>query len=646
MTSTLDRLMDRLWARWAAPVMLTVWEWADRYRVLSPEAAAEPGKWSTDRVEYAREPMACFTDPRVHTIAIQKSSQSTGTEIMLNAFGRSVHLDPGPTLMIEPTWEQVGAKSKDRVQPMIRDCEPLRGLVAPPRVKDSSNTIYHKSFPGGGLTIAGGNSSVSLASRPIRYLFIDEADRLPASLPGEGDPVALAIARTRTFRRRKIMIVSSPTVKGASRIEDWYEVSDRREYHTPCPRCGVGFPLAWEHVRWEERDPRTAHIECPGCGGRIEDTERSAMVAAGAWQARAPFAGIAGFHIHQLLTPWTSLSEQVAAFLVARHSLETRQAWTNTALGRVWEAPGETVDAGSLLLRREPYSAELPAGVVCVVAGVDVQDSYLAVLILGVGVAEESWVIAYETIAGDPARPEPWQALDTLLDRRWQHELGLALPVMAAFIDSGGHRTQSVYGYVMPRQRARRIIACKGQSGGTHGMLVSPAKPVRPASGPGFIQLRHVDVDQAKALLYSRLRLAERSGPEVIHFPMTVGEQFFSELTAEKLTTRRNKYGVPTKVWEQQRSRNEAIDCLSYALGALRLVAPPGRLQEWAARVTTAAAAQSAPASPASPPAVTSAGDPAEPLPPPPPVSVAPTGRRVWRSNYLDAHRLPTRERW
>ena len=60
--------------------------------------------------------------------------------------------------------------------------------------------------------------------------------------------------RTTTFRRRKVLIVSSPTVKGASRIEDWFEISDQRRYQTPCPRCGVLFVLEWSHVRWTDRD--------------------------------------------------------------------------------------------------------------------------------------------------------------------------------------------------------------------------------------------------------------------------------------------------------------------------------------------------------------------------------------------------------
>src|SRR5581483_4546251 len=214
--------------------------------------------------------------------------------------GYHVHQEPAPMLLIEPTIEMAGAVSKDRIAPMLRDAAALRGRVSAPRARDASNTTLHKSFAGGSLTLAGANSPASLASRPIRVLLGDELDRWPASVGTEGDPLTLAVKRTTTFRRRKIVLVSSPTVKGASRIEDWWAISDQRRFHTPCPRCGERFVLAWEHVRWMERDPSTAYLECPHCHGRIEDAERPAMMAAGAWRASAPFAGIAGFHIWEM----------------------------------------------------------------------------------------------------------------------------------------------------------------------------------------------------------------------------------------------------------------------------------------------------------------------------------------------------------
>jgi phage terminase large subunit GpA-like protein len=617
MTTALDRIARTTWGRYAPPPRLSLAEWADQYRRLPAESSAEPGYWSTARVPYLRAILDAVTDRTIETVVVVKASQTAGTEVLLNTIGYHVHLDPAPILVIEPTLDMASAVSKDRIAPMVRDTPVLRERMATPRARDGQATTFHRTFTGGTLTLAGANSPASLASRPIRVLLCDEVDRWPASLPGEGDPLALALARTLTFQRRKVVIVSSPTVDGGSRIQDWWTLSDQRRYHVECPACRTPFVLDWSAVRWTADDPDSAHVECPACRAVIPGKDRDALVAAGTWVATHPErSGIAGFHVPGVLAPWRSLAEHVRTFLAARHSLEARQAWTNTVKGEWWTPPteGGSLELGALLLRRESYAAEVPAGVVCLTCGVDVQDDRLAALVVGWGLREESWVLAYETLAGDPARPEVWAALDALLARAWMHATGVPLKILAACLDSGGHRTQAVYQYVMPRQ-PRRVMATIGRSGGTRGFLVSPPKPMRPASGPGTVLLRTVDTDQAKGLLYSRCRgrLTERSGPEVIHFPMTVGETFFAELTAEVLVTRRNRWGVPVKVWEQRRERNEALDCFVLALAALRVLNPP--LETWAAQLAAAAGAPAAPEAPARPP--------------------APAARRTARSAYL-----------
>jgi phage terminase large subunit GpA-like protein len=232
-------------------------------------------------------------------------------------------------------------------------------------------------------------------------------------------------------------------VKGASRVEDWFAVSDQREYRTPCPRCAAPFVIEWEHIRWDEGDPATARLECPACAGVIADHERPAMIAAGAWHPTAPFAGIRGYRAWEIVAPWRRLADIVASFLVARRSLETRQVWENTCRARLWEAPGESVEPSHLLLRREAYAAEVPAGACALSAGGDLQDAYLAALVVAWGPGEESWVVHYTTLPGDPARPEVWREIDELLLRAWPHERGATLRVLSTCIDSGGHRCRA-----------------------------------------------------------------------------------------------------------------------------------------------------------------------------------------------------------
>ena len=95
------------------------------------------------------------------------------------------------------------------------------------------------------VTIAGSNSPSSLASRPIRVVFADEVDRYPPSAGAECDPVKLARKRSATFHNRKLVLTSTPTIRGASRIETAYEASDRRRYLVPSGDCGEAHALEW-----------------------------------------------------------------------------------------------------------------------------------------------------------------------------------------------------------------------------------------------------------------------------------------------------------------------------------------------------------------------------------------------------------------
>lgn len=582
----LDRLEGATWRRCAPPPRLSLSEWADRYRRLPAESAAEPGYWSTARVPYLREILDAVTDGAIETVVLVKSSQVGGTEVLLNAIGYHAHVDPAPILLLEPTLDMAAAVAKDRIAPMVRDTEVLRERFSTPRARDGQNTTLHKTFPGGHLTLAGANSPASLASRPIRVLLADEVDRWPAALPGEGDPLALALARTLTFARRKIVIISSPTVAGASRIEDWWALSDQRRYHVPCPACGAHFLLEWAAVRWDEGAPETARLACARCEAQIPATDRDALVARGTWVPTQGARGrIAGFHVPGLVAPWRSVADHVRSFLAARQSLEARQTWTNTVKGDWWIPPveGGSLEIGALLLRRESFGPTVPAGVRLVTVGVDVQDDRLVALVLGWGTGEEAWTLDYVTLPGDPARPEVWTELDTLLARAYLRAEGGMLRAACTLVDAGGHKTDAVYQAVIPRQ-PRRVFASFGRRGGEKGLLVSPPKPIRPKDGRGTVLRRLIDVDQAKALIMARLRLTE-PGPEYMHLGRHVADEaFLGELTAEVLVTKRNKYGVPTKVWEQRRDRNEALDCWVLALGALRVVAPTAERFEAVAR--------------------------------------------------------------
>ena len=219
--------------------IMSVSDWADANRVLSQTASSEPGRFRTSRTPYLREIMdALSPTSKYEKVVFMKGAQIGGTEAGNNWIGYIIDQAPGPMLVVQPTVEMGKRWSKGRLAPLIEDTVCLRNKVKDPRSRDSGNTVQSKEFPGGQIVITGANSAVGLRSMPVRYLFCDEVDAYPPDADSEGDPLTLAIQRTATFARRKIFIVSTPTIQGLSRIEKEFNSTDQRYYFVPCPFCG------------------------------------------------------------------------------------------------------------------------------------------------------------------------------------------------------------------------------------------------------------------------------------------------------------------------------------------------------------------------------------------------------------------------
>ncbi|MBF0147278.1 MAG: phage terminase large subunit family protein [Magnetococcales bacterium] len=565
--------------------LLTVSAWADRHRMLSSVASGEPGLWRTARTPYLKEIMDCLSSSSpVERVVFMKGAQLGGTEAGLCWMGYVIHHAPGPMLMVQPTVEMAKRYSKQRVGPLIDSSPDIRDLVKPARSRDSGNTVLGKEFPGGILLMTGANSAAGLSSMPMRYLFLDEVDRYPGDVNNEGDPVALAIQRTVTFTNRKILMVSTPTNKGFSRIEAAYAESDQRQYWVPCPFCGEMQVLEWKQVRWPKDQRDQAVYYCIHCTIAIQNYQKGWMLERGQWIARNPDAGrIAGFHLSSLYSPhgWTSWADIAIEHGQVFRDPPRLKVWMNTKLGETWEESAEQLDGEGLMARREVFGVYLPAGIVILTAGIDVQDDRLEIEIVGWGRDEESWSVDYRILWGDPSGPAVWKDLDDLLRRPWSHARQMPdLHIRAAAVDTGGHNTQTAYAFCRARQD-RRIWAIKGKGG--MGLPIWPRRPTR--NNKVRVPLFTVGVDAAKEAIYSRLRL-KVPGPGYCHFPSDRDAEWFRQLTAERVSTRYVK-GRPIREWKKKDSdRNEGLDCRVYAMSALQgLVAMGLQLNKEADRI-------------------------------------------------------------
>lgn len=566
----------------APPPDLTVSQWADAKRRLSAEASAEPGRWNTDRAPYQRGIMDAVNESGIHTIIGMTSAQVGKTEIILNIIGYFVDQDPAPMLCLQPTLEMAETFSKDRIAPMVRDTPALREKFSKKRARDSNNTLLHKKFSGGHVTLAGANSPASLASRPVRFVLCDEVDRYPPSAGTEGDPVSLAKKRTSTFYNRLAALFSTPTIKGTSRIEAAWNESDQRRYHMPCPHCKELITLKFSRLKWDDGKPETVVYLCDECDAIIDESHKPKMLALGQWiKGRPEVVGIAGFHLNELYSPWRKWFEVVADFLSAKKSPETLKTWVNTALGEPWEQKGDAPEWRKLYDRREQYPiGTVPKGGLLLVAGGDVQKDRIEVEIVAYGRGKESWSVDYRVFTGDTAQDDVWKEAAKLLDEEWPHESGHYLSLECLAIDSG-FRTQKVYDFVR-KYPGSRVIAVKGKESAP--MIISTPKKVDVTSAGKTlkrgVRVWHVGTDKTKEELYGWLDIQKPTDSELeltggeypvgfCHFP-EYGEEYFKMLTSEQLVLRMVK-GRPVYRFEKVYERNEALDVRVYSRAAAAL---------------------------------------------------------------------------
>ena len=585
--------IEKNWREGLRPdLFLDVSQWSDQYRVLSPKSAAEPGRWRTERTPYLKEIMDCLSvSSPVQRVVFMKGAQVGGTEAGNNWIGYVIHIAPGPMMAVSPTVEMAKRNSRQRIDPQIEDIPALRERVAPARSRDSGNTVLSKEFPGGVLVMTGANSAVGLRSMPARYLFMDEVDGYPGDVESEGDPILLAERRSATFqRRRKILLVSTPTIKGLSRIQREFEASDQRYYQVPCPECGFEQPLRFTQLRWPEGKPEAVQYCCESCGALIDEHHKSQMLAKGRWIPSAEGDGhTQGYHLSSLYSPvgWFSWADAARLFETAQNNPDLMKGFVNTVLGEPYEEEFEAPEWERLYERREKYPIGIvPQDGLFLTAGVDVQRDRLECEVVAWGRNKISWSVDYQVLDGDTAQPEVWQKLDVLLAKDWLHAAGGTLPIRVMCVDSG-YATQDVYGWVRKYTQAvwggagarasqpRTAVAIKGRDQDT-ALILSVSKADTGGKRKG-LRVWNVSGPVAKVELYRWLRLPRPTDEELAagedyppgtrHYP-EYGEEYFKQLTAERRVIRLHK-GFPKATWEKDPARNnEALDCRVYARAA------------------------------------------------------------------------------
>jgi phage terminase large subunit GpA-like protein len=554
--------------------IITVSQWAEKYRYLSSEASFLGGSlYSCTVTPYTRKIMDCLSVYSPYQeIVFCKSSQTGGTEIGNNWIGYIMHIAPGPMLMLMPTDGTVERNSKVRIDPMISHCKELSERVSPKKSRDGDNTINQKRFPGGVLYMGGSNSPAVLKSIPVRYVMLDEVDEYQSDLSGQGNADALAKVRTRMFPNRKIYYVSTPTIEGYSLIQKKFLETDQNYFEVPCPFCGGFQRLKFEQLKWEVGKEDEVKYQCIHCDELIDESYKSDMLLSGQWEPSNKDninSRKIGFHINSLYAPsmFYSWSNIIESYQLAEKDPNEMKVFINTILGETYAEKGEAPRFENLYNRRESYELnKVPASICFLTCGADVQKDRIELEIVGWCKDKRSYSIDYRVLNGNTSLPEVWDELEKVVYETWTREDGTELNIRLMTVDSG-YNTTEVYAWVR-KFPVTKVVPIKGND--KLGMAVSAPRAIdinKRGKKIGKVKVWNIGVSYLKHELYSWLGLEkynEIPPPCYCHFPQ-YDQHYFQSLTAEDW--------IPSKkIWKTRYKRNEALDTRIYARAASVIV--------------------------------------------------------------------------
>lgn len=417
------------------------------------------------------------------------------------------------------------------------------------------------------LSLAGSNSPSSLASKAIKYLFLDEVDKYPGSSKKESDPISLAMERTKTFRNRKIYMTSTPTLATGHIWKALMDADIEKHYFIPCPHCGSMIELTFQNLKFPSGDDLSnqdradmAVYRCQECGGDITDQDKEQMLRYGEWKTvreNSKYNRKVGFWINTLYSPFVRFSEIVKEFLDSKDDPDKLQNFTNSWLAEPWEDTKLKTSADTVLERQtERPEFTAPSWTKFLTAGVDVQETSLYWTIRAWG----SYITSQNIAHGQALS---FQDIEQIMNTPYFTEDGDQLIVALCLIDSG-YDADSTYDFCA--LNSEWALPVKGSNNPmlSHFKLSKINKQGSQAYGMNLVL---VDGDKYKDMIAGRMKKPNGRGSWMVF--EGCDREYAEQVTAEhKVNVKSGNRTVQRWVPKRSHIDNHYLDAEVYALAA------------------------------------------------------------------------------
>lgn len=583
---------------------MTAVEWADENFYMSSESSYNEGKWTTDPFQVAI--LNAMGNDLIAVVNFVKSARIGYTKLLMANIGYKLQHKRRNVMMWSPTDPDAEDISKSHVSGMIRDIPLLLKLAPWFGRKHSDNTLDQKVFTNRKtLWIRGGKASRNYREKSADEVIYDELSNFDANVEGEGDPVTLGDKRLDGAVYPKSIRGSTPKLAGTCQVSKAADESPiKLRFYIECPHCQREQTLKWGGkdcvfgLKWDKDSlgqATKAWYVCEHCTACFFHQDMVEASRSGRWicdetgiwtrdsmdwfsadgEPTSTPRSVA-FYCWAIYSTWSTWLKIATDWLKVKGDQQKLITFVNTTLGEVWdEDQGEKVEWEVLYGRREVYP-QVPQLGLTLMGSIDTQDDRLEGRVWAFGQGEEAWLVHRFILLGDPASDELLRKVGLELHRQFTRADGLVMKVERWCWDSGGHYSDEVYAESR-KHGVLWVIPIKGAS--VYGKPI--ATMPRSKHKVHKVYLTEVGTDNAKELIYSRLRLpvdvsksqAGISQPNVVHFPANdeiCDADELKQMTAEKKKAFIVK-GARVLRWHAGGRRNESLDNFVYALAALRI---------------------------------------------------------------------------
>ena len=545
------------------PEELTVSEWAGKYRMLDERSSSMPGRWKNEMTPYLVGIMDEFNNYQTEKIVFCKCTQLGGTEALNNMICFSVAQDPAPMMIVYPTSELADSVVEQRIKPMLKASKETKK-----HFNSRNSSKKELQFDNMYISIVGSNSPSELASRPIRYLFLDEVDKYPNESKKEADPISLAVERTKTFNNRKIYMTSTPTTRTGHIWEEKEKADIEKHYFVPCPHCGEFIELKFSQIRWPDDNEKLSAADkaefaqyiCQECGSTINDSDKMEMLQKGEWRTvkeNTKFTKTVAFWINTLYSPFTRFSQIAKAYLIAKDDTEALHNFTNSWLAEPWEDTKLKTNAETVMERQ----TDLPEFVVpewtrLLTAGVDVQETSLYYIIRAWGEYLTSQLVTRGQVTS-------FRDIERIMNLEYMKPDGTVKLVDLCLIDSGD-QTDEVYDFAA--MNSEWCLPSKGTSSMINYFKLSSVN--KTSSKAYGMTLALVDGGKYKDMIAGRMKRENGTGSWMVFDGIDL--EYCTQVTAEHKITEKGGGGKLRTRWVQKTSHadNHYLDCEVYGMAA------------------------------------------------------------------------------